>query len=495
MDPFLLLFIGLIVVLGGILLLRLHPILAHFTAALLISAITPNQQVIKALTAKYTNEHIKGLESKGDKLDSIEQKKIIQAQLKKAENYSQKTPIKRITTEFGVTCGKIGIVIALACLIGRCLLASGAADRIVRAALGLVGKKGTPIAFLASGFTLGIPVFFDSLFLLAIPLAKAMWLKLRKNYLLLIVALIAGGAMTHSLVPPTPGPLYVADALNVDLGTMIIAGLIVGIFTSGAGYLYGMWLNQRIDIPFRETPESIAKLEALSKKKTEDLPSLFASLLPIVLPVILIAGGTLITQIDAPSALKNFFALVGDKNIALAIAAAIALYTLSTRLEDKKELGEQMQDALTEAGLIILICCAGGAFGSILLQTGIGPHLQSKVGENIDPIWLLPLAFIVTTAIRAAQGSATVAMITTVGIVGGFATINLGYHPVYLALAIGCGSKPLPWMNDSGFWVISKMSGMTEKETLQTFTACLSIMGLVGIIVTMIGAKLLPFAS
>ena len=305
MDPFLLLFIGLTVVLGGILLLRLHPFLALFTAALLISAITPNQQVVEALTAKYTNEHIKDLESKGDKLDPTEQKKIIQAQLKKAENYSQKTPIKRITTEFGVTCGKIGIVIALACLIGRCLLASGAADRIVRAALGLVGEKGAPIAFLASGFTLGIPVFFDSLFLLAIPLAKAMWLKLRKNYLLLIVALIAGGAMTHSLVPPTPGPLYVANALNVDLGTMIIAGLIVGIFTSGAGYLYGMWLNQRIDIPFRETPESIAKLEALSEKKIEDLPSLFASLLPIVLPVALIAGGTLISQINVPIALTS----------------------------------------------------------------------------------------------------------------------------------------------------------------------------------------------
>ena len=495
MDPFLLLLIGLATVLGGILLLRLHPFLALFTAALLISAITPNEQVIEALTAKYANEQIKDRESKGEKLDETERKNIHHNQQAKAESYTKKTPIKRITTEFGVTCGKIGIVIALACLIGRCLLASGAADRIVRTALGLVGEKGAPIAFLASGFTLGIPVFFDSLFLLAIPLAKAMWLKLRKNYLLLIVALIAGGAMTHSLVPPTPGPLYVAGALNIDLGTMIIAGLIVGLFTSGAGYLYGVWLNQRVDIPFRETPESIAKLEALSEKKTEDLPSLFISLLPIVLPVLLIAGGTLLAQVEGQSTLKNFFSLVGDKNIALAIAAAIAIYTLAARLEDKKELGEQMQAALGEAGLIILICCAGGAFGSILLQTGIGPHLQSKVGDNIDPIWLLPLAFIVTTAIRAAQGSATVAMITAVGIVGGFASMNLGYHPVYLALAIGCGSKPLPWMNDSGFWVISKMSGMTEKETLQTFTACLSIMGLVGIIVTMIGAKLLPFAS
>jgi GntP family gluconate:H+ symporter len=190
--------------------------------------------------------------------------------------------------------------------------------------------------------------------------------------------------------------------------------------------------------------------------------------------------------------LKNFFRLIGDKNIALAIAAGLALFTLSRHLKNKKELADEMQGALQEAGLIILICCAGGAFGGILLQTGIGPHLQSKVGEGANSLWLLPLAFLVTTVIRAAQGSATVAMITAVGIVGSFAVGNLDYHPVYLALAIGCGSKPLPWMNDSGFWVISKMSGMTEKETLLTFTATLSIMGVTGIVVTMIGAKLFP---
>ena len=486
MDPFLLLLIGLATVLGGILWLRLHPFIALFIAALLIASITPKSQVANALADKKINERVK---LTGADLTEIEQAQIKNDQADYANN---RTPIQRITQEFGVTFGKIGLVIALACLIGRCLLASGAADRIVRAALSMVGEKGAPVAFLGSGFALGIPVFFDSLFLLAIPLAKAMWLKLRKNYLLLIVAIIAGGSMTHSLVPPTPGPLYVASALGINIGTMILAGLVVGLFTASAGYLYGVWLNRRMDIPFRETPEAIEKLESLSAKETRELPSLFASLLPIVLPVLLIAGGTLIAQTEAATGLKNFFKLLGDKNIALAIAAGLALFTLARHLKNKKELTEQMQGALQEAGLIILICCAGGAFGAILLQTGIGPHLQSKVGEGANSLWLLPLAFLVTTVIRAAQGSATVAMITAVGIVGSFAVGNLDYHPVYLALAIGCGSKPLPWMNDSGFWVISKMSGMTEKETLLTFTATLSIMGVTGIVVTMIGAKLFP---
>ncbi len=486
MDPFLLLLIGLATVLGGILWLRLHPFIALFIAALLIASITPKSQVANALADKKINERVK---LTGADLTEIEQAQIKNDQADYANN---RTPIQRITQEFGVTFGKIGLVIALACLIGRCLLASGAADRIVRAALSMVGEKGAPVAFLGSGFALGIPVFFDSLFLLAIPLAKAMWLKLRKNYLLLIVAIIAGGSMTHSLVPPTPGPLYVASALDINIGTMILAGLVVGLFTASAGYLYGVWLNRRMDIPFRETPEAIEKLESLSAKEIHELPSLFASLLPIVLPVLLIAGGTLIVQTEASAGLKDFFKLLGDKNIALAIAAGLALFTLARHLKNKKEVAEQMQGALQEAGLIILICCAGGAFGAILLQTGIGPHLQSKVGEGASSLWLLPLAFLVTTVIRAAQGSATVAMITAVGIVGSFAAGNLDYHPVYLALAIGCGSKPLPWMNDSGFWVISKMSGMTEKETLLTFTATLSIMGVVGIVVTMIGAKLFP---
>ena len=180
MDPFLLLLIGLATVLGGILWLRLHPFLALFIAALLIAGITPKEQMIEALTSKYVNEQIKKDKIPAKAISSLDPIYHENARAK-AKAYASKSPINRITTEFGVTCGKIGIIIALACLIGRCLLASGAADRIVRSALSVVGEKGAPAAFLASGFTLGIPVFFDSLFLLAIPMAKAMWLKLRKR--------------------------------------------------------------------------------------------------------------------------------------------------------------------------------------------------------------------------------------------------------------------------------------------------------------------------
>ncbi|MEN8713586.1 MAG: GntP family permease, partial [Verrucomicrobiales bacterium] len=342
-----------------------------------------------------------------------------------------------------------------------------------------------------------IPVFFDSVFLLSIPLAKATWLKVRKNYLLFIAALLAGGTMAHSLVPPTPGPLFVAEELGVNIGTMILVGIAVGIICSAVGLLYARWLNQRIEIPVRESEEAMSKLEELSSRNLSELPSLWVSLFPILLPVVMISGATIYKSGLDPAETASSLSALGDKNIALMIAAAAAMVLAALRLRDGKALGEQVQQAMQEAGLIILICCAGGTFGAMLQQSGIGPHISGMTGNKQLDFGLLPLAFIITAIIRGAQGSATVAMFTGVAIIASLApdVDLLSYHPVYLAVAIGCGSKPFPWMNDSGFWVVSKMSGMTEKETLKVFTPLLTIMGFTGIVVTMIAAKVFPLVS
>ncbi len=160
-----------------------------------------------------------------------------------------------------------------------------------------------------------------------------------------------------------------------------------------------------------------------------------------------------------------------------------------------KQLAGSIQDALSSGGVIILITAAGGSFGAVLKQTGIAETFESWIGDNSYLVVLL-LAFLITTAIRTAQGSATVAMITAVGILAGFASGgNLGCHTVYLALAIGCGSKPIAWMNDSGFWVICKMSGMTEAEGLRFVTPMSILMGIVGLTVTLIGAWQFPMVE
>jgi len=407
-----------------------------------------------------------------------------------------------VATGFGATCKSIGLLIAMASIIGKCLLDCGAADRIVRSALSLVGQRMAPAAFVASGFVLGIPVFFDTVFYLMIPLGKAMRLRTGKNYLLYILTIVAGGTMAHSLVPPTPGPLLVAEELGVNLLTMICAGCIIGSFAALWGYLFALWINRRMEIPLTDGEDmSLAELEKLSQVDESQLPPVWLALLPIILPVLLIAGGTAIDSYLEQSAnpaawvvsMAPLFQVLGDKNIALVIAAAIALATLAwTKRTTLLELNRSVQLALASGGVIILITGAGGAFGAAVRQSGVADEI-AQLTSGLPPLWVLPVAFVVTTMIRTAQGSATVAMITAVSVLDHFAEPGLlPFHPVYLAMAIGCGSKPIAWMADSGFWVICKMSGMTEAQGLQTITPLSVVMGVSGLFATLIGAWLFP---
>jgi GntP family gluconate:H+ symporter len=407
----------------------------------------------------------------------------------------KKTFAARVTDGFGRTCGNIGILIALASIIGTCLLESGAADRIVRSTLRRFGERGAPASFVTSGFLLGIPVFFDTVFYLMIPLGKAMRLRVGRNYLLFVLTIVAGATMAHSLVPPTPGPLFVAEQLGVDIGVMILGGCIVGLFTVIFGYVYAGVANRLWDLPLRETPElSLSELEAIAQRPETELPPFWLSLLPIVLPVLLIGGYTVLKRFpDAVSpGVMDAAAVLGDKNVALGISAAIALGTLVWQKKTGREsLAGPVQASLASGGVIILITAAGGAFGTVLQQTGVAGLIRDL--PLASPAAVCGLAFLITAAIRTAQGSATVAMITAVGILSGLATGgDLGFHPVYLALAIGCGSKPIGWMNDSGFWVITKMSGMTEAEGLKYVTPMTAMMGVVGLVVTMIGVTFFP---
>lgn len=487
MHPVLILLIAIAIVLGGILLLRLHAFLALLLAGLVVATLTSTEALEKHAQSQVAKETSPWSE-------------------KAADEFVGSTAPERVAVAFGRTCGKIGILIAMASIIGKCLLDSGAAQRIVRSTLRLLGQARAPAAFVGSSFLLGIPVFFDTVFYLMIPLAKAMRLQTGKNYLLYVLSILAGGSIAHSLVPPTPGPLYVANELGVNLGVMIVGGCVIGSFCATVGYFSALWINRRWDLPLRESADvSLADLKKLANRDDRELPPVALSLLPIVLPVVFIAGQTgLDTWLDtlepggAPVwivAAKPLVDTLGNKNIALVIAAAIALGTLAwQKRTTRKELAATVQTALAGGGVIILITSAGGAFGATIQQCGVGDEI-AKLTEGIDPLLILPVAFLVTALVRGAQGSSTVAMITAVGVLGHFATSGqLSFHPVYLALAIGCGSKPFPWMNDSGFWVISKMSGMTEGEALRAITPQVTLMGFAGLAATMIAAKLVPLA-
>ena len=474
MDPLFVLLVGIVIVFVGILYFKLH---AFFTLTLAAMAVA-------ALSAP---ELISGYWM-GEGKSAAE-----------AASLASSPFGLRVATAFGVTCGKIGIVICMASVIGKCLLDSGAALRIVRAILKVLGEKRAPAAMGASGFFLGIPVFFDTVFYLLVPLAKALAASTKKNYGLYVLAIIAGGSIAHSQIPPTPGPLFVAEQLGIDIGMMMISGIIVGGIAAISGMVYAKWINKRKPIPFRDLEEGgDEKMQKWDDITDRDLPNLWLSMTPIILPLILLSGKTIITGIvgsaglNLPAAISSIVILLGDKNVALTLGASVGLFTLfQTKGGGQIAVKSAMQSALSSGGIVLMITCAGGAFGGMLQQSGI-----RGVVEQIDVaggMWFLPMAFVLTAMIRTVQGSATVAMITSVGILGPMAAPEiLGFHPIYLAMVIGFGSKPVPWMNDSGFWVISKMSGMTEGETLTNFSVMATIMAVVGLIVSMIASNVLP---
>src|SRR5687768_15438735 len=192
--------------------------------------------------------------------------------------------IELTTSEFGVTAGKIGVVIALASVIGMCLMESGAADKVVRRFLAWFGEKRAGTAIMASGYILSIPIFFDTFFMLLLPLARAMRIRTGKDYLLYVMAICCGGTVTHSLIAPHPGPLAMAETLKLDLGLTIIVGIVAGIIPTMCSWMTVKMIGRRMQIPVRETGgASLADVRALAQKPEKDLPSFTWSILPVIL--------------------------------------------------------------------------------------------------------------------------------------------------------------------------------------------------------------------
>ena len=398
-----------------------------------------------------------------------------------------------VAEEFGGVCASIAIVIALAALIGQCLMESGAADKIVRVFVRALGEKHASLSLLSSGYVLSVPVFFDTVFYLLVPLARAMRVRMGKHYLLFLMAISAGGAVTHSMVPPTPGPLAMAATLNIDLGAMILVGAAIAVPMSVVGWLFGILRDRQLEIPLRETQGlSMEELEGLAQRDEARLPSFFMAMLPIVLPVVLIASNTLAGALGAEGALAEITAFAGNPNFALLASAAISLALLARQKGyTLAQLAKPVEAALASGGLIILITAAGGSFGKMLVQADVGKTIGAMSQEFGVPVLLL--SFLLGTLLKVAQGSGTVAMITVSAIMAPLVLETPpGFHTVYVACAIGSGSLVGSWMNDSGFWVYKQMSGLTETEALQSWTPLLAVMGLVGYLVTQAAAIVLP---
>ena len=448
MNPVAILIIGVVLLIAMILVLRLNAFVALITSAMVISLLSP-----------------------GDFADKI----------------------ARVGKAFGGVAGGIGIVIAMAAIIGKCMMDSGAADRIVRSFLNVLGEKRAATALMLSGFVLSVPVFFDTVFYLLVPLARSLWGRTRKNYMLYVTAIVAGAAITHTLVPPTPGPLFMASELNVDVGLMMILGLLIGLPTAALGVLVCKMINQRMDIPMRPYAGQ-AEPEPLDD---DQLPGFGISFAPIALPIILISLNTVTNALKVGKPMSQIAAVLGNRDMALLLAAAVAMFVLvRQRRLPLKELASRAETALMSGGMIILITAAGGAFGAMLREAGIKDWLQGLLGEQGQTVGLVMLlmAFAVAVVMKFAQGSGTVSMITTVSIFAamGVSPEMLGCNPVYLAMAIGSGSLVGDWMNNSGFWIFARMGGFTEVETLKSWTILTAALGVIGLGFTLLFSYLLP---
>ena len=448
LHPVTILLLGMATVVGMIIFLRVNAFLALISAAMLVSLMAP-----------------------GDPAEKIE----------------------RVAVAFGSSAGKIGIVIAMAAVIGKCLMDSGAADRIVRFFLRMLGERQASTALMASGFVLSVPVFFDTVFYLLVPLARSLWKRTRKNYVLYIVSIVAGGVVTHALVPPTPGPLMVASILEIDLGWMIMIGALVAAPTALVSLAIGHLMNRLIVIPMRPYPGEPEP----APLPDDDLPGLTVSLLPVLLPVLLISINTVTRTVAADSRAASVTAVLGNANLALLLSAAIAMFILIRhRNLTRAELAKTMETALMSAGVMILITAAGGAFGVMLTVAGIGDTVRGMVGEGQQSsgLMLLVVGAAVAAMLKFAQGSSTVAMIATAGMLAGMGASagTLGFHSAYLATAVGSGSLIGAWMNDSGFWIFARMGALTEVEALKTWTVMLAVVGIVGFGFTLLLAFVMP---
>ena len=410
--------------------------------------------------------------------------------------------VELTAVEFGKSAGVIAISIGLASIIGLCLMESGAADKVVRRFLGVFGEKHAGFALLTSTYFLSIPIFFDTMFMLMIPLARALRLRTGRDYLLYVMCICCGGVITHSLTVPHPGPLAMVENLRVDPGLSLLWGIAAGVLPCLVGFAIAQWINRGVEVPLREVPGApLADLQGISNQPESELPSFFASILPVVLPIGLIALASFfkLTQPagsgEHMSAVAKAVAFLGNKNIALLLGTGVALRLLARqRRLAFGEVEKMIGPPIETAGVIILITAAGGAFGGMLANAGVGDAIKG-LAEN-RAVNLIVLGWVVAAVLRIAQGSATVAILTTSSILWPMIdpAVNpaLPYHPMYLFLAIGFGGFCCSWMNDSGFWVVSRLAGLTERETLRSWTVLLTTTSIAGLAMTLAAAWLVP---
>ncbi|HHT30404.1 MULTISPECIES: gluconate:H+ symporter [Petrimonas] len=388
------------------------------------------------------------------------------------------------------TLGFVATVVGLGAIFGQMLESSGGAESLAHYLVKRFGKERAPWAMVTTGFIVAIPIFLDVAFIILVPIVYALSRDTKLSLLYYAIPLLAGLAVTHSFIPPTPGPVAVADIINAPLGWVILMGFILGIPTAViAGPLFGKYISKRI---YLKSPDTSA--DALPEFDPENSPSFRSIALIISVPLLLIllntvSGVAVAKGVVSKSLFTDMVEFIGHPFSALIIATLVATYLLCIRRGmGRDKVLELSSRALGPAGIIILITGAGGVLKQVLIDSGIGGMMAESMANSALPPILL--AWMLAALVRVTQGSATVAMITAASIIAPIIG-EFGLNDPQRALvviSIASGATLLSHVNDSGFWLVGKYLGMNERQTLQSWTVMETIIAFCGLGFTLLAS-------
>ena len=383
--------------------------------------------------------------------------------------------VDAIKAGFGGVLGGIGLIIAFGVIMGACFERSGAAMRMAKTFVKLCGKGREDVALGVTGLLVSIPVFCDSAYILIHPLVRAISRNTGKSAVGLGVALALALLITHSLMPPTPGPLAVAGILHVDLGSFILYGLIVSVPMMLLSLIYVRKVGKEYyRVPNGDTwitcEADWANLEKVAQTEERNLPGNFLSFGPILIPIFLIIAGTLFRKDE--SLFHGVISLLGNPVVALGVGVLMALYGLTRNIE-RKDIISAMDDALSTTGLILVVTGCGGAMGALLKASGVGPEVAEVIASSGIPPLFVPLA--IASILRLIQGSGTAAMMVAASMTSSLIE-PMGLDPLFAALTCAMGSVGFSHLNDSYFHIISRTLGITElSDQLKIWTVSSTI--------------------
>ncbi|WP_342742644.1 GntP family permease [Marisediminitalea aggregata] len=379
---------------------------------------------------------------------------------------------------FGGTLAAVALLVGLGGMIGKLLDASGGAEVLAKRLVDLFGEQRAPLALGVASLLFGFPIFFDAGLIVMMPILLTVARKLAISTLSLVLPAAGAFAVMHAFVPPHPGPVAAADLLGVNMGLLLLVGVLVAIPTWYlGGYLYGLYAGTtfRLPVPAWFTSQSMANTTKTTPSFSRVLAILLTPFLLISLDTVantLLTSGVL-TPNDALSAIR----VLGKTPVALLITLLLTLWLLRVQFT-RTQLESLCNDALGPLCAVILITGAGGMFGGVLRASGIGNALAELLADTGLPI--IVAAFVLSSCIRVAQGSATVALTTTAALLAPVVSAQTGLSAMDLCcivIAIAGGATVLSHVNDSGFWLVSRLLEMDEKTTLKTWTVMETLLG------------------